>query len=239
MVLNKIDVPDARELARLLVADLDLLLLDEPTNHLDLDSIAWLEELLAREGINLFLAGEAGALRGFLADLQKWKPNLIAVDEAHCISEWGHDFRPEYRQLAQLRQLFPNVPFMALTATATPRVREDIRQSLRIDAGGQFVGSFNRPNLFYKVTPKQKPGDQILQFVRAHAGEAGIVYRTTRKSVEQTAELLIRHGIKALPYHAGLTAEDLDETVHDLANGIAADMNTPKMTIARFTEAPV
>jgi len=105
----------------------------------------------------LYVAPERLMLSGFLADLQKWKPNLIAVDEAHCISEWGHDFRPEYRQLVQLRGLFPKVPMMALTATATERVRGDIVEQLHLAEPACYVASFNRPNLTYRVRPKARP----------------------------------------------------------------------------------
>ena len=105
----------------------------------------------------LYVAPERLMLSGFLEDLKRWKVNLIAVDEAHCISEWGHDFRPEYRQLAELRDYFPNVPFMALTATATERVREDIVKHLRLREASTYVASFNRPNLIYRVLAKNKP----------------------------------------------------------------------------------
>jgi ATP-dependent DNA helicase RecQ len=101
-------------------------------------------------------------LSGFLSDLQRWNVNLLAVDEAHCISEWGHDFRPEYRQLAELRQLFPTVPLMALTATATERVRKDIVTLLKLREPSCYVASFNRPNLTYRVFPKNKPYQQVL-----------------------------------------------------------------------------
>src|SRR5262245_13605934 len=110
----------------------------------------------------LYAAPERLMLSGFLADLQKWKPWLIAVDEAHCISEWGHDFRPEYRQLAQLRGLFPEVPMMALTATATERVRRDILTQMHLRAPSCYVASFNRPNLTYRVWPKSGPYGQTL-----------------------------------------------------------------------------
>src|SRR5207244_4879884 len=104
-------------------------------------------------------------LPGFLANLQKWKISLIAIDEAHCISEWGHDFRPEYRQLAELRRLFPDIPIMALTATATERVRSDILRLLALRRPGIYIASFNRPNLNYRVLPKQQAYLQTLQFV--------------------------------------------------------------------------
>jgi ATP-dependent DNA helicase RecQ len=155
----------------------------------------------------LYVAPERLLLSGFLADLQKWKPNLIAVDEAHCISEWGHDFRPEYRQLVQLRSLFPDVPMMALTATATERVRADIVQQLHLREPGIFVASFNRPNLTYRVLPKAGPYEQTLEFVRGRQNESGIVYCQSRKSAESVAERLNADGVKAAPYHAGLEKE--------------------------------
>jgi ATP-dependent DNA helicase RecQ len=156
----------------------------------------------------LYVAPERLMLSGFLTDLQKWRVNLIAVDEAHCISEWGHDFRPEYRQLADLREKFPNVPIMALTATATERVRRDIIDGLKLREPAQYVASFNRPNLTYRVVPKSRPYDQVLQFAWARPTESGIVYCQSRKSAESVARRLNDDGIKAAPYHAGLTGEE-------------------------------
>jgi len=168
------------------------------------ESRARLRGLHNREFRLLYVAPERLVLSGFLADLQKWKPNLIAVDEAHCISEWGHDFRPEYRQLAQLRSLFPDTPMMALTATATGRVRGDIVQQLHLREPGCYVASFNRPNLNYRVLPKAGPYEQTLEFVRGRKNESGIVYCQSRKSAENVAERLNADGVKAAPYHAGL-----------------------------------
>src|SRR5947199_6707104 len=147
-------------------------------------------------------------LSGFLADLQRWNVNLLAIDEAHCISEWGHDFRPEYRQLAELRQLFPAVPMMALTATATERVREDIVTLLKLREPSCYVASFNRPNLTYRVLAKNKPYEQALEFLRARPRESGIIYCQSRKTAESVAERLNEDGIKAKPYHAGLEGPD-------------------------------
>jgi len=146
-------------------------------------------------------------LPGFLANLKEWKINLIAIDEAHCISEWGHDFRPEYRQLAQLRELFPNVPIMALTATATERVRTDILKQLCLRNPGCYVASFNRPNLTYRVLAKDSSYKQLLSFVEGHPGDSGIVYCQSRNSAESVAARLNADGIKAEPYHAGLDAK--------------------------------
>jgi ATP-dependent DNA helicase RecQ len=128
----------------------------------------------------------------------------VAIDEAHCVSEWGHDFRPDYLNLSSITKDFPTVPVTAFTATATHRVQDDIVEKLNLRSPHTVRASFNRPNLFYKVIPKNSPGSQILSFVKAHAGEQGIIYRTTRKNVEQTAAMLAKNGIKALPYHAGL-----------------------------------
>ncbi len=159
----------------------------------------------------LYAAPERLMLSGFLEDLQRWNVRLIAVDEAHCISEWGHDFRPEYRQISDLRRLFPEVPFMALTATATGRVREDIVTHLKLREPKCYVASFNRPNLTYRVIPKNKPYDQLLHFLRARPKESGIVYCQSRKSAERIAANLTEDGVKARPYHAGLTPKERSE----------------------------
>jgi ATP-dependent DNA helicase RecQ len=159
----------------------------------------------------LYAAPERLMLSGFLEDLQRWNVRLIAIDEAHCISEWGHDFRPEYRQISELRKLFPDVPFMALTATATGRVREDIVTHLKLREPKCYVASFNRPNLTYRVIPKNKPYDQLLNFLRERPKESGIVYCQSRKSAERVAANLTEDGIKARPYHAGLTPKERSE----------------------------
>jgi ATP-dependent DNA helicase RecQ len=159
----------------------------------------------------LYAAPERLMLSGTLADLQKWNVNLIAVDEAHCISEWGHDFRPEYRQLSQLRPLFPAVPMMALTATATARVREDIVQQLHLREPCRFVASFNRPNLTYRVVTKSKPSRQVLEFLRSRPRDSGIIYCQSRKGTESLAAQLNENKIPARPYHAGLTPRERTE----------------------------
>jgi ATP-dependent DNA helicase RecQ len=132
----------------------------------------------------------------------------FAIDEAHCVSEWGHDFRPEYRQMRQLRQRFPNVPFSALTATATNRVQQDIIQQLELKKPSIHLNSFNRANLYYEVQPKEKRSyEQLLKNIRAQKG-SGIVYCLSRRQVEEVAERLQQDGIKALPYHAGMSDGD-------------------------------
>ena len=159
----------------------------------------------------LYVAPERLMLSGFLTDLQRWEVKLLAVDEAHCISEWGHDFRPEYRKLAELRQLFPKVPMMALTATATERVRKDIVTLLELREPRCYVASFNRPNLNYRVLAKNKPYQQLLSFLRERRRDSGIVYCQARKTAEGVAERLNGDGVKARPYHAGLTPSERTE----------------------------
>lgn len=154
----------------------------------------------------LYAAPERLMLDNWRENLRSWNVTALAIDEAHCISEWGHDFRPEYRQLAQLRDLLPGVPVMALTATATGRVREDIIRHLRLREPDVFVASFNRPNLSYRVTPKDQPLKQILDFIGKRRDDSGIVYCATRATVERVAESLAARGYSALPYHAGLDA---------------------------------
>jgi ATP-dependent DNA helicase RecQ len=156
----------------------------------------------------LYAAPERLMLSGFLSDLQRWNVNLLAIDEAHCISEWGHDFRPEYRQLSELRALFPTVPMMALTATATERVRRDIITQLKLRKPACYVASFNRPNLAYRVFAKNDPYEQLLEFVHARSRESGIVYCQARKTAESLALRLTEDGVKARPYHAGLTSPE-------------------------------
>ena len=163
-----------------------------------------LRGLFAGEYRLLYAAPERLMLEGTLEMLRQWKVTQFAIDEAHCISEWGHDFRPEYRQLAKLREVFPAVPFMALTATATTRVRGDIVKHLRLREPRCYVASFNRPNLTYRVLPKARPYDQTLAFIRERKGECGIVYCASRKAAESIAEKLVADGVAARPYHAGL-----------------------------------
>jgi ATP-dependent DNA helicase RecQ len=156
----------------------------------------------------LYMAPERLMQPDSLNNLQRWQVNFLAIDEAHCISEWGHDFRPEYRRLVELRERFPALPIMALTATATERVRDDIRTLLRLKDGAYYVASFNRPNLTYRVLAKVNPFEQILAFLQTQSGESGIIYCQSRKTTEHLAERLKTHGIMARPYHAGLTPEE-------------------------------
>ena len=152
----------------------------------------------------LYISPERFALEGFADFLKTCRLSFVAIDEAHCISEWGHDFRPDYLALGKLTELFPELPVAAFTATATFRVQQDIITRLKLRDPLLVRASFNRPNLFYRVKAKSQPQDQILDYVLQHPGESGIVYRTTRASVEETAAHLAARGIKALPYHAGL-----------------------------------
>ena len=152
----------------------------------------------------LYVAPERLMLDHFLESALNWNIAQFAIDEAHCISEWGHDFRPEYRQLAKLRTHFPDVPIMALTATATERVRADIIKQLKLRAAQCYIGSFNRPNLTYRVVPKSSAYDQLLGFVRARPNESGIVYCASRKATDSLATRLQEDGIAAKPYHAGM-----------------------------------
>ena len=155
----------------------------------------------------LYVAPERLMLDEWQENLKAWNVSAIVIDEAHCVSEWGHDFRPEYRQISRLRDWLPGVPMMALTATATERVRTDITTHLRLSDPAIFVASFNRPNLGYRVVPKDQPAKQVLEFVRRHPGESGIVYCASRAAAERVAESLAGHGLPARPYHAGLDAE--------------------------------
>ena len=134
-------------------------------------------------------------------------PALFAIDEAHCVSQWGHDFRPEYRQLDQLAERFPQVPRLALTATADPRTQADIRERLRLLEGEVFLASFDRPNIRYLLRHKQSGNSQLLQFLEEHRGESGIVYARSRSRVDRVAAELLAAGYNAIAYHAGLEAE--------------------------------
>src|SRR5688572_496684 len=139
---------------------------------------------------------------GFLTRLAAWNPSFIAVDEAHCISQWGHDFRPEYRQLGRLRQMLPGISVHAYTATATARVRRDIGTQLELTNPVELVGSFDRPNLLYRVLPRAVLKRQLLDVLERHRGEAGVIYCTSRREVDALAAWLEEIGVPARPYHA-------------------------------------
>ena len=164
-------------------------------------------EFLAGELDLLYLAPERLRSESTLRLLDGGKISLFAIDEAHCVSQWGHDFRPDYLALSELHERWPAVPRIALTATATKTTRAEIISRLNLGSARQFVASFDRPNIRYRIEPKAEPLKQLLTLLRSeHAGDAGIVYCLSRASVEKTTVFLERNGITALPYHAGLNA---------------------------------
>jgi ATP-dependent DNA helicase RecQ len=155
----------------------------------------------------IYVAPERLGNANTLAFLQRGELSVIAIDEAHCVSQWGHDFRPDYLALGGLADAFPGVPRMALTATATRETHREITERLRLPDARHFVASFDRPNIQYRIEPKVDARRQLLAFIRTFDGAAGIVYALSRKSVEQIADYLAGQGVDALPYHAGLPAE--------------------------------
>jgi ATP-dependent DNA helicase RecQ len=177
----------------------------------------------------LYVSPERFAMPDFMITLKAAKVSFFAIDEAHCISEWGHDFRPDYLSLSNIVLHFPDAPVAAFTATATHKVAEDIDKKLGLRKPHLTRASFDRPNLFYQVVPKEELDLQVLHFLRAHDGESGIIYRTTRKSVESTAYFLQEQGIQAVAYHAGLTPDQRKKN-QDLFN--RDEVNVVVATIA-------
>ncbi|GAA1360955.1 DNA helicase RecQ [Catellatospora chokoriensis] len=175
---------------------------------LDLDERRVVEaQFVAGELDLLYLAPEGLSSGAALRLLERGKISLFAIDEAHCVSQWGHDFRPDYLALSVLHERWPDVPRIALTATATTATRTEIAQRLQLTQARLFVSSFDRPNIQYRIVPKNDPKKQLLELLRTeHPGDAGIIYCLSRASVEKTAEFLVQQGIDALPYHAGLDA---------------------------------
>ena len=183
----------------------------------------------------LFVAPESLTKKENVEFLTDIKISFFAIDEAHCISEWGHDFRPEYRRLRTIFDEIKRVPVIALTATATEKVQEDILKNLDIPDAKVYKDSFNRPNLYYEIRPKKDVGREIIRFIKQHDGRSGIIYCLSRKKVEEMAEMLNVNGIKALPYHAGMDAhqrashqdqflmEEVDVIVATIAFGMGID----------------
>ncbi|GAA0340204.1 DNA helicase RecQ [Streptomyces blastmyceticus] len=174
----------------------------------DLDERRMVEaEFLAGEIDLLYLAPERLRVEATLRLLDRGKISLFAIDEAHCVAQWGHDFRPDYLALSQLHERWPDVPRIALTATATEATHTEIAGRLKLQDARHFVASFDRPNIQYRIAPKDEPKRQLLELLRSeHDGDAGVVYCLSRKGVEDTAAFLAQNGIDALPYHAGLDA---------------------------------
>jgi len=185
----------------------------------------------------LYVAPESLTKEENVEFLRSQKISFVAIDEAHCISEWGHDFRPEYRNLRQIiKRIGDDIPIIAVTATATPKVQEDIMKNLGMSGANAFKASFNRPNLYYEIRPKTKNVDaDIIRFVKQNQGKSGIIYCLSRKRVEELAQVLQVNGISAVPYHAGLDAksrvkhqdmflmEDVDVVVATIAFGMGID----------------
>ena len=190
-----------------------------------------------RSGITklLYVAPESLTKEEYVNFLKEAKISFFAVDEAHCISEWGHDFRPEYRRIRPIIEEIGRKPILALTATATPKVQHDIQKNLGILEGEVFKSSFNRQNLYYEVRPKTDPEKQIIRFIKQHTGKSGIIYCLSRKRVEELAETLQVNDIKALAYHAGMDSatrsrnqdmflmEEVDVIVATIAFGMGID----------------
>ncbi|MCR4829247.1 MAG: DNA helicase RecQ [Bacteroidales bacterium] len=198
------------------------------------------EDLMQGDTKLLYVAPETLGREDTIEFLKQLNISFFAIDEAHCISEWGHDFRPEYRRLrGAIDSISANAPILTLTASATPKVQQDIIKNLQMENANVFVSSFNRPNLYYEVRPKpadkQQLHKEIIRFIKENEGKSGIIYCLTRKTVESMAELLVINGIKALPYHAGLDSkvrtenqdkflmEEVDVIVATIAFGMGID----------------
>lgn len=175
---------------------------------LDAGTATQIEQALLRGELDLlYVAPERLLTPYFLSLLERSRIALFAIDEAHCVSQWGHDFRREYRELTILHERWPQIPRIALTATADPPTQREIAERLQLEDARRFVSSFDRPNIRYNVVQKDNGSRQLRDFIAGHAGESGIVYCLSRKKVEKTAEALASLGVAALPYHAGLDAE--------------------------------
>ncbi len=191
----------------------------------------------------LYVAPEKLLSESFLERLNEIEVSLFAIDEAHCISQWGHDFRPEYSKLGQIRELYPEIPLIALTATAEAHTRQDILKLLKIAPEREFVSGFDRPNIRYTVLDKSKPEEQLHRFLQQHVDEAGIVYCLSRKRVEKVAEQLQKRGYPAAAYHAGLGAnqrrdvqaaflnDDLQIIVATVAFGMGIDKSNVRFVV--------
>jgi len=215
------------------------------------------EDVLNKRTQLLYVAPESLTKEDNIGFLKQAKVSFYAIDEAHCISEWGHDFRPEYRRIRPMIERIGRAPIIALTATATPKVQHDIQKNLDILDANVFKSSFNRPNLYYEIRPKKNATKEIIKFVKNNPGKSGIVYCLSRKKVEELAETLKVNGIKALPYHAGMDSatrsdtqdkflmEDIDVIVATIAFGMGIDKpdirfvlhyNIPKSLEAYYQE---
>ncbi|MFW5760750.1 MAG: RecQ family ATP-dependent DNA helicase, partial [Cyclobacteriaceae bacterium] len=194
-----------------------------------------IEETLNGEVKLLYVAPESLTKDEYVAFLKKATVSFAAIDEAHCISEWGHDFRPEYRRIRSILAQIGDMPVIALTATATPKVQLDIQKNLQMEDADLYMSSFNRKNLYYEVRPKQNAKTQLVRFIKENKGKSGIVYCLSRKKVEEIAELLRVNDIKAAPYHAGMEGpkrvknqddflnEEVDVIVATIAFGMGID----------------
>jgi ATP-dependent DNA helicase RecQ len=183
----------------------------------------------------LYVAPESLNKEETIEFLKKVHVAFVAIDEAHCISEWGHDFRPEYRRIKTMIQNLGDMPVIALTATATPKVQIDIQKNLQMEEADVFISSFNRKNLYYEVRPKKETKKQLIKFLKDHKGKSGVIYCLSRKKVEEIAQLLNVNGFKAAPYHAGLDPdvrmrnqddflnEEVDIIVATIAFGMGID----------------